>query len=145
MEHSTALWVKFEICILAKFNSDVLYSTFKILPQISKLISSSQLTSHEKSWENEKAELSCTNSWSLSKVLPKFMESSCRSQKKTELGVHLHTFFFSGVQFADVMLDMLHIFWLISVQPWLKLSQKFNRSCWDYLKKQFNLPYCWDI
>ena len=60
--------------ILAKFRSGVLCaSNFMILPQIGELISSSELTSHEKSLENGKQELQgfaknfgpkfCQNSW----------------------------------------------------------------------------------
>ena len=108
MAHSTVLsvlWVKFEICILAKFRADVLFaSNFMILPQISKQISSSELTSYEKKLENEKPELSCTNTWSLPKKIPKFMESSVCSKKKTEVQILIissGTLFFFGVPFAD--------------------------------------------
>ena len=56
-------------------------------------------------------------------VLPKFMESSSHSKKKDRCldlknfkCAHAH-FFFSRERCADVMLDMLHIFELISVPP----------------------------
>ena len=55
-----------------------------VLAQIRKQISSTELTSYEKSLENKRLEFSCTNTWSLSKILSKFMETSFRTKKKAQ-------------------------------------------------------------
>ena len=98
MAHSTVLsqWVKFEICILAKLwaRAHVFFAhNFMVLAQTSK-----QITSYEKSLENKKPKLSCTNMWSLSKILSKFMECSFCSKRDTERFRFKE--FFSGVLFA---------------------------------------------
>ena len=73
------------------------------------------------------------------------MESSfCAKKKDTVPGLDLKNFkcapahfFISGVRFADVMLDMLHIFKLISAPPCTVLKSPYrlklilNRMVWD--------------
>ena len=143
-----------------KFRSVVLCaSNFMILPQINKLISSSELTSHEKNLEIEKPELSCTNTWSLSKVLPKFMESLSwfLSKKKTEPGLDLKNFkcapahFFLGgaicrrdawyvthfrAYFCASLLISYHAFKLaVSAEAWYSQAVPYLITPWQYMPR----------
>ena len=70
-----------------KIRADILFShNFTILLQTIKPIRFPSLTSYTKSLGKEKTKLSCTDSWNLSKVSPKFLESSfCSGKRKSGL------------------------------------------------------------
>ena len=89
---SYVLCLTFEICTFAKFRVDLLYSHNSMLLLSShtgkqKKSPLAKLTLSAKGFENEKPRLSCIDFWNLSKISPKFPESSFHSKKKSQRGL----------------------------------------------------------